>query len=239
MNELSRWLNKRREFKRRRNFYSQFISSGDLCFDVGANYGNRTKIFLTLGARVVAVEPQELCMAKLRRRFGRNRNLTLVPQALGAAVGEKQIYLSAASTVSSMSSDWIEKVKASGRFANVEWNGSAKVSVTTLDALIAKHGTPVFCKLDVEGFEAEILSGLSRPIRTVSFEFTPEIIEVALACITRLEQLVCYEFNVSFAESMQFHLPSWVGASEISRLLTEITPDKKCFGDVYARIFKP
>jgi hypothetical protein len=27
-------------------FYAQFLSAGDLCFDVGANVGNRTKIFL-------------------------------------------------------------------------------------------------------------------------------------------------------------------------------------------------
>ena len=42
-------------------FYSTFVSTGDLCFDIGANYGNRTKVFLRLGARVVAVEPQPSC----------------------------------------------------------------------------------------------------------------------------------------------------------------------------------
>jgi len=237
MNELSRWLNKRRDFKHRRNFYSHFISSGDLCFDVGANCGNRTEIFLALGARVVAVEPQEFCVAKLRRRFSCNRRLTLVPLALGAVLGEAEIYLSAANTVSSMSPDWIEKVKASGRFSTVEWSSSTKISVTTLDALITAHGVPVFCKLDVEGSEEKILAGLSRPIQAVSFEFVPEIIQVALGCVARMEQLGSYEFNFSFEESMELHLPAWVKAAEISQLLAEM-PDKSRFGDVYARVSK-
>ncbi|MEN8172361.1 MAG: hypothetical protein ABFS03_05715, partial [Chloroflexota bacterium] len=43
-------------------FYSQFIASNDLCFDVGANRGSRTKIFRQLGTRVVAVEPQAACV---------------------------------------------------------------------------------------------------------------------------------------------------------------------------------
>ena len=33
-------------------FYSQFISSRDLVFDVGANVGSRSKLFLNLGAKV-------------------------------------------------------------------------------------------------------------------------------------------------------------------------------------------
>lgn len=51
----------------RLEFYSQFIHPGDLVFDVGANVGNRTKIFLRLGARVVAFEPQASCARVLQR----------------------------------------------------------------------------------------------------------------------------------------------------------------------------
>lgn len=44
------------------NFYKQFIQPKDLVFDVGANVGSRVKLFLNIGAKVVAFEPQkELC----------------------------------------------------------------------------------------------------------------------------------------------------------------------------------
>ena len=55
-----------------------------------------------------------------------------------------------------------------------EWADHAVVPVTTLDALIDRYGLPAFCKIDVEGFEEAVVRGLSRPIPSVSFEFTPE-----------------------------------------------------------------
>jgi predicted RNA methylase len=68
---IKRVIRRRRDLKslsawnsvdqRRSEFYSQFVSSGDLVFDVGANVGNRSKIFSRLGARVIAFEPQPAC----------------------------------------------------------------------------------------------------------------------------------------------------------------------------------
>src|SRR5262245_55918355 len=55
--------------RRMQAFYSSFLAPGDLCFDVGANIGNRVKIFLAIGARVVAVEPQRECARVLESAF--------------------------------------------------------------------------------------------------------------------------------------------------------------------------
>ena len=43
------------------NFYGVFLLPGDLCFDIGANLGNRTRCFRHLGCEVVSVEPQTFC----------------------------------------------------------------------------------------------------------------------------------------------------------------------------------
>src|SRR5262245_12044409 len=56
--------------RKMRHFYSQFIAPGNLCYDVGANVGDRTDIFRKLGARVIAIEPQTACLEVLRQRFG-------------------------------------------------------------------------------------------------------------------------------------------------------------------------
>ena len=215
-------------------FYGRFIKAGDLCFDVGANVGNRTDVFLRLGARVIAVEPQPFCVATLTRRFGGDGRVTLVPKALGRSPGQGQLQVSQAHTLSSMSADWIRTVKASGRFRDYEWRQKITVPVTTLDELIADYGTPAFCKIDVEGFELPVLQGLSRPLRAVSFELTPEYIDSAIACLTHLASLGPTEFNYSIAETMEMELPQWVDAGTMVQALASL-PDRSIFGDIYAR----
>jgi FkbM family methyltransferase len=215
-------------------FYAQFISPGDVCFDLGAHVGDRSNVFLQLGATVVAVEPQPQLASFLRRRFRHRSRLMLEECAVGREIGVAQLSIGTATTLSSLSVEWMERVTQSGRFADNAWTHSVKVPVTTLDALIDRYGPPSFCKIDVEGFEEEVLAGLSQPIRTVSFEFTPECADVADRCIQALNGLGAHEFNISIGESMEFELADWVGAREIIEAFRRV--DRSTFGDIYARI---
>lgn len=234
---LIRPIREREELRRRRTMfrlYSQFINKGDLCFDVGANIGNRTEIFLKIGASVVAVEPQDICMQQLRKKYGANNRVMLVHTALGDKDGEAEMVLSDASTISSLSKEWINAVKTSGRFSGHRWDKSVIVPVTTLDKLITDYGKPVFCKIDVEGFEFQVLKGLSQPIKIISFEFTPEFIDSTLNSIKHLSTIETVQFNYSIGESMRLTLSKWVGPEEICEMLESIQ-DKTFFGDIYAR----
>ena len=171
-------------------FYGAFLGPGDVGFDVGAHVGSRVRAWRALGARVVAVEPQPDFARILRLFFGRDGGVTIVPEALGAQPGTARLGISTATpTVSSLSTDWIDTVATDRSFAKVRWDRSVPVEVTTLDELIAAHGEPAFCKIDVEGFEAEVLGGLSRPLRALSFEYLPMAHDAALAVLDLVEQL--------------------------------------------------
>jgi FkbM family methyltransferase len=222
-------------------FYSQFVSEGDLCFDIGANLGNRTKVFLELGATVVAVEPQDNCMRKLLKKYGSNKSVFLVHKALGAMEGKGNLILSNSHTVSSMSEEWIDCVKNSDMFftsaSAFQWNKNVTVPVTTLDKLIEKYGNPAICKIDVEGFEYQVIKGLSRPIKMISFEFTPtpKLIDLTIESIKHLSTIGNVQFNYSFGESMVLALEEWVDTRKICDILLSI-PNKTAFsGDIYAR----
>jgi hypothetical protein len=127
----------------------------------------------------------------------------------------------------------VEQVAKTDGFGWVEWNRRQRVAITTLDMLIEEYGEPAFCKIDVEGYELQVLKGLTRAIKAISLEYTPAVIDIALGCVDYLDGLGKYEFNWARAESMTLQ-GAWVSGQEIAKHLRGIPREGKS-GDVYAR----
>ncbi len=217
-------------------FYREFLGPGDVAFDVGAHVGSRVRAWRKLGARVVAIEPQPDFTRILRLFFGRDTGVTVVSDAVGAQPGTARLGVSTVTpTVSSMSTDWIGSVGADRSFARVRWDRSVEVRVTTLDALVAEHGEPAFCKVDVEGFELDVLSGLSRPVRALSFEYLPPAHDAALAVLALVGRLGDYRYNYSPVETLTWASDRWLDAAELEAVLDRVRPTGRS-GDVYARL---
>lgn len=220
-------------------FYGAFVKPGDLVFDVGANMGNRTKILLSLGAKVVAIEPQAHCVRALQTAFGGHPHLQIVPKGLGARESSAVLHVNQDSTLSTLSDEWISATSATNRFRGRAWKQTQTIQLTTMDALIARFGHPVFTKIDVEGYEKEVLAGLSEPLPIVSLEFAAESIDSILQCIDRLSTLAdgkSLTFNFSEGESMYFTFDSWVDADQLRAYLEKYRHDYRTFGDIYVRV---
>jgi FkbM family methyltransferase len=213
--------------------YSSLIRPGDLVFDIGAHVGDRTVHFLELGARVVAVEPQPSCVEVLRERVG--DRAVIVPMGLADEVGRRSMAIATTTTVSTMEPEWVSSTTQSGRFTGMTWDSTIEVEVTTLDVLIDEHGTPAFVKVDVEGFEPDVLAGLGQPVGAVSFEFINERPEATEACVRRLHELGLTKFNYSNAwRSASFALERWVSPDELLANVRQLT-ERHAMGDIYAR----
>jgi FkbM family methyltransferase len=213
-------------------FYSQFVSAGDLCFDIGANYGNRTKVFAHLGAHVVAVEPQAACAGILHAAYDSSDRVEILQAAVSETEGEAELMIADSHVLSSLSPEWVQAVKSSGRFRHTRWNAREHVRTTTLDSMISRFGMPDFVKIDVEGYELHVLRGMTELPSYLSFELTiPECFEDAMSCIDHLSGLGTPVFNYSLGESMGLALPEWIGGDLLKRLLGQRA--EPAFGDVF------
>lgn len=221
--------------KRRASFYSTFIKKGDLCFDVGANIGNRVEPLLKLKARVVAVEPQAKCCLVLKYKFG--SKISIVNSGLSEQEGVAPFFISSSHTLSSFSGEWVSKVKE-GRFKDDNWDKVQEVKVTTLDKLIEKYGQPHFIKIDTEGYETQVLKGLSRSVEYISFEYTiPEQTEKTVECIKIASRHgSSVECNYSRGENMEWMLQKWVNPDELISRIQNGELLESGFGDIYIRL---
>ena len=219
-----------------RRHYALFVGPGDLAFDVGAHVGNHARCLVGLGARVVAIEPQPAFAAWLRRLFRARPKITVLECALAATPGDVELYASPRTpTVATVSRRWIEVVRASPGFDRVSWASGIRVPATTLDALIACYGVPRFCKIDVEGYEAEVLRGLSQPIPALSFEYLPAASDVARRAAGLLAALGPYRFNATIGERRRFVWHEWRQIGALDTWLAACHADEPS-GDIYARL---
>ena len=215
-------------------FHRRFLGVGDLAFDIGCHVGDRAASFSRIGARVVAVEPQPRLARALRLIFLGVPDFTLLSTLIGASEGQGVLRLNSANpTVATASQDFIAAAHGAPGWEGQVWDAEIPLPRTTLDALIATHGMPDFVKIDVEGWEAEVLAGLSRAPRALSFEFTTIQRVVAYASLERLSALGYRHFNACLGESMAWQFPAAVKAPAMAEWLAGL-PDSANSGDIYA-----
>ncbi len=214
-------------------FYSKLIQKSDLVFDVGANVGQRTSIFSELAHLVVAFEPQAECIRHLKSRFRLARNVEIQPVALSDSEGEAVLYQSPSNNVSSMSKKFVDTL---GKvFPDTSWDDGVTIHTKTLDQMIAIYGMPSFIKIDVEGFEINVLRGLSCPAPFLTFEFLPLAMDEVKKCVARLHELSKdYLYDYCLGEDLDFVLPAHV---DYETFVNDVNPKLETaatFGDIYA-----
>ena len=218
-------------------FYAALLPPGALAFDIGTHMGNRTRALRRAGLRVVALEPQAAFWRILRTTLP--RDVTVLCAAAGERPGRATRYVAPRHpTVSTLSAGFRKDAVRLPTFGAVRWSARQEVEVTTLDALIAAHGLPAYIKIDVEGHEAEVLAGLSRPVRFVSIEVIPGLTTRASAALDRLDALGTYRFNPVRGEAGTFLFGDWISRAALDRWIASLPPGAKpC--DVYARLEEP
>jgi FkbM family methyltransferase len=217
-----------------RRFYATLLNPGDLVIDVGAHMGTRALAMRAVGATVIALEPQKPFSTFLQRTMP--RDIVVIEAAAGRSESTAEMAVSSRHpTVSSLRPDFVSGAASAEGFEQVRWNDTQEVAVVTLDSVISRYGTPRYIKIDVEGFEEEVLGGLSTAVEILSVEYLPGFPQLSLAVLERVVELGDYRFNPVAGESGQFLWDEWLDAPATAAWLASL-PASGSSGDLFARL---
>jgi FkbM family methyltransferase len=140
-------------------FLLHFLRKDDLFVDIGANIGSYTVLAgAHVGATVVSVEPVPQTFEHLKRNIAINQiNENVVVHNL--ALGNEKGHISFTSTFDTMN-----------HVATATETDTIEVPVETLDNILEKEKEPVLLKIDVEGFETDVLNGASSTLQKNSLK---------------------------------------------------------------------
>ena len=216
------------------DFYRSVLSgfrSGDLIFDIGANDGFQTDLFLRMGARVVAIDPDETNQSILREKFLRFRLVRRPVVIVGKAVSDQSTVETMwidgpGSAVNTLSQKWAtalhtNKARHLHGHSGLDFARQKTVETTTIEDLISAYGAPAFIKIDVEGYELQVIRGLQRPVPYLSFEVNlPEFRSEGLQCVEILGRLASEgQFNYAVDCEQGLVLGRWLHANDFLGVL--------------------
>lgn len=207
-------------------FYRTVLRPGDLVFDIGANVGVLSAVFASLGARVVALEPNADCVRHIQLSYA-DKKIEVLQAAAGAKNGLAVLNVADGRDVrSTVSDEWIKTMGQSDETYRGIWSHQNVVPMLTLDTLVEHFGMPTFIKIDVEGFEEKVLSGLSTQPSLVSFEFTAAFLGPAMRCldmeIFREGSTFNFAYNADWGYPARFEMESWLEKKDLKKALVSI-----------------
>jgi len=175
--------------------YEYLIKNGYIkCFfDIGANYGTHSLLFLSQNIQTITFEPNTNCH-KYFYNLLQNNNLKCQMESF--ALGDKE---SIAKLMFPDKKTWLGKIQTVGNIVpNSNFNQNIlDVHITTIDLYLSnKHLIPDLIKIDTEGFEKFVLMGATSTIEKykpfVIFECNPEERDAIFEIMNKIDYSIYY-----------------------------------------------
>lgn len=129
--------------------------------DIGANIGNHSLFLSGIFDKVLAVEPNPICVNLMKATKDANlvSNILIIPKGVGDVIENKDLMFNEAHT-------------GGGTFLNSELDSNARrfnVEIDTVDNIVSQHAgnnsNIRFIKIDAEGFETNVINGAKQTLK--------------------------------------------------------------------------
>jgi FkbM family methyltransferase len=180
--------------------FSSKLEPGYIIYDIGANMGHYSIIYSKIVGRngkVIAFEPSILNYSKLQLNCEEFKdNILTINAALGSE--RNKLYITQGS----------DSIGATSSLAKDAVGDGNWVEVFPIDDLINKYGLPNAIKIDVEGFELDVLAGAkstlaNNKVRLIGIEIHTELLnnKGIEDCHAKIESILKeYGFKTKFPD---------------------------------------
>jgi FkbM family methyltransferase len=157
-------------------------------FDIGANNGQFTDkcIETHKDLTMITIEANPYLIDHLKLKYN-NNNIIILNNLISEKDNEEiDFYISNVNTISTASIEWITESRFTGSYF---WYQPLKIKSRSLDSLIEEYGVPDLIKIDVEGYEFEVIKGLSKRSCEICFEWAEEQYTNIIKIINHLKNI--------------------------------------------------
>jgi len=187
----------------------------DTIFDVGSNNGDYSLLFNQIypGAKIFAFEPNPYLTKIAIKKIKEFQNVKIIQKAVGNLNSSTTLNIdqnSSLTTSLAIANKNSTTYKIKKFLYGNELKKLTTIKIIKLDSFIKNNNSPDFVKIDVEGFEEEVLKGLTNNLKNIKlimieFHFDKLYKKYSTRSIHRL----LMKNNFKLVKSVKFPILKW------------------------------